>query len=264
MKINVLFFNFNRYLNFFKNVIYFLSVLPLIFITESKINAQTYDNKFWSGLSINLPITKKLELSAEYEMRRNNDMEFIDWHISDIGISYGFNKEVKLSASYNYRSGKDRWQHVFNGNFHYDNKFWKIKYTYRLRYQEKHKYKFEWNNEGEKRIEKGLESQIRNRILLEYDTDTWIKPFTGFELFYLIEHADYPRKIKKDGDNFIFVNKYSDRFNILRLYLGVDIDTFKDQQLSVYYMAEHEFNIAEPNTSNVIGIFYTIDLPKLF
>ena len=91
------------------------------------------------------------------------------------------------------------------------------------------------------------DDHIRNRIIFEYDTKSWLKPFTGAELFYLVNNETY-----------------SDRFDVIRLYLGVDIDTFKDQKLTIYYMSEHEFNIFNPNTSNVLGIFYTIDLPRLF
>ncbi len=242
----------------------FKVALLVSFLNTSNLISQTYDNELWSGIGIDLPITKDLELSLEQEIRLANDMEIVDWNISDIGLSYSFNKKLKISSSYNYRSSKDRWQHVFNTNIYYDNKYKKIKYTYRLRYQEKYKYKFEWNNEGEKRIEEGFESHIRNRIMFVYNTDMWLKPFTGFELYYLLGHADYPKKIKVQGSDKIYINRYSDRFDVLRMYLGVDIDTFKDQKLTLYYMSEHEFNIEEPNISNVIGVFYSFDLPRLF
>ncbi|MFH1050971.1 MAG: DUF2490 domain-containing protein [bacterium] len=210
-----------------------------------KTKSQTYDNELWSGIEIGLPITKKLELSLEHEIRWNQGMEKINWHISDAGLAYSFNKEFKVSASYDYRSRKDRWQHVVNGNFHYDNKFWKIKYSYRLRYQEKYR----WKVTKKKQLTEKMsdEDQIRNRFMFEYDTDMWLTPFISAELFYLVNN-----------------DEYSDRFDVLRLYLGVDIDTFKDQKLTIYYMAEHEFNVLEPNISNVLGIFYSFDLPRLF
>jgi|GEM_PF-2858650 len=239
-----------------------LSVFSLLGF--SSLIAQTYDDCLWTGVSTDLPITKRIDLSLEHETRLAQGMEIVDWHISDIGLSYKFNKDFRISSSYNYRSVKDKWQHVFNGNFHYDNKFWKIRYSYRFRYQEKHKYKFEWNNEGIKRIENGYESYFRNRIMFEYDTDMWLTPFIGFELYYLIGHYDYPQKIKVQGPDKIYINRYSDRFNCLRLYLGTDIEITKNQKLTIYYMSEHEFNISEPKTSNVLGLFYHFDLPKLF
>ncbi|ROL62553.1 DUF2490 domain-containing protein [Bacteroidetes/Chlorobi group bacterium ChocPot_Mid] len=219
-------------------------VLVLIFLSNTLLS-QTYDDEIWSGLEIEIPITKKLEMSLEHDIRWINWTQTIDWQITDLGLAYSFNKQFKLSASYNYRSRKDNWQHVFNGNFNYDNNFGKFKYSYRLRYQEKYR----WKITKKKRLteRKSDEDHIRNRFMLEYDTDMWLTPFTGAELYYLVNN-----------------DEYSDRFDVLRLYLGVDIDTFKDQKLTIYYMAEHEFNVLNPNTSNVIGIFYSFSLPRLF
>jgi hypothetical protein len=241
-------------------------VTILLFIISCSLAgySQQRVTELWTGIEFDLPITKKIEFEIEPELRYADNMKTFDWFITNLSLSYTFNKEFKTALSYDYRSGKDKWQHVMEGNFYFDEKLFKIKLDYRLRYQKKIKYKFEWNNEGERRTEDSYEDHIRNRIILEYDTDEWIKPFIGAEIYYLFDHLGYQSKEKVDGNKIIVRDRYTDRFDVFRFYLGLNMDTFKEQGISVYWRYEQEFNIEDPKISNVLGISYAIDLPRLF
>ncbi len=202
-----------------------------------------YDNEFWGSFTLDLPVYKDFEIGVSREIRLYNNWNDIKWHITDINLKYDFTKYFNLSFKYRYKYFNKEWQKVYYLSTYFKFKVRKIKIDYRLRLQKKNRFEQKTDYIRYKMDQ----DYIRNRILLEYDTDYWIKPYSGIELFYLLDNE-----------------KYSDRFSILRYYLGVAIDIAKKHNIELFYIYEREFNIKNPLTSNVIGINYKYKLPKLF
>lgn len=219
-------------------------LLPILFIFSLcflDVLSQTHDNQLWSGVEIDIPITKKIEFDITQQIRLNKNIQDINWHLTDLGLSYSFNKDFKVNFTYRYKFINDDFQNVFYLNCMYDEKIWKIRYKVRSRYQLKTGYKAK-NDLLEKELN---EEYWRNRFTLGYDTDSWFEPYISTEIFYLFNNQ-----------------KYCDRFSTIRYYAGMDFDTFEKQSFSLYLMYEAEFNIKNPNKSLVIGVFYNFKLPR--
>lgn len=220
----------------------FLFILIISIAFNFSLFSQAPDNQLWTGLEINIPITKKIDFELTQQIRLNNNLNDVNWHLTDIGLSYSFNKDLKANFTYRYKFYQSDFQNVFYLGLTYDEKLWKIRYKVKSRYQLKLGYEFE-KDLMERETDEGV---WRNRFTLGYDTDTWIEPYIASEIFYLF-----------NNDN------YTDRFITIRYYAGMDFDKFEKQTLSLFLMYEEEFNIKNPNKSFVIGVFYKFGLDRI-
>lgn len=212
-------------------------LLPYFLISE------TFDNELWSRINFEIPIYKDFDINLSRELRLNNNWNDISWHITDLDLKYNFSKYFAASFKYRYKYYQKEWQKIYYLNTYFDFRFWQIKTDYRLRIQKKNR--FEQKDDYVKI--KRDEDFIRNLILFKYDTDTWIEPYFGFELFYLFNN-----------------DKYSDRFSVIRYYFGLSIDIISKHKLKLFYINEREFNIENPNISNIVGIEFLFKFSQLF
>ena len=114
-----------------------------------------------------------------------------------------------------------------------------VNFDFRLRYNKKLRFS-ETENEF---IRKRDDDHIRGRVLLEYKINKKVKPFTGTELFYLINDE-----------------KYGSGFDIYRLYLGIEFEVFKKQEIGINWIYEEVFNLGRKNIENIFKIEYSISI----
>lgn len=219
-----------------KTKIFVCFLIALIFIPFEGLISQERDKEVWSGLSLEVPIVKKIGIELEQQLRYENNYSLLKWHISDFTIYYKIKKWLKFSTTYRYRNKENEWQNNFYVNLYFYKSIKNFKFTYRLRYYKKFI------------PDKRNEEYIRNKFSIKYNkSKMWFKPYFATELFYLFNNL-----------------KYSDRATKYRFYLGFDIPTFKRQSLDIYWMYQEDMNFKKIDISSIIGVFYNFELKKLF
>ena len=214
-------------------------VFAILFTALLFSNPSDYERSAWTEIQLNYPISKKIESSLAQQIRYDINMSTIKWHVTDIDLSARFNKNVKISTKYRFKDRFDAKQHGLYGNFYYQTKKQPINIIYRLRYNKKLRY----GKTDTAIIKKRDEEHIRNRIIIEYDTKKFFVPYTGVEIFYLVNN-----------------DKYKNGFDIFRYYLGFEMNVFKKQKIDISWVFEEVFNFGTLSKENILKVQYSFDI----
>ena len=209
--------------------------------TSTFINASPKETIYnvWPEIDINYKLSKKFNTSFSHQIRYDISNTSIKWFVYNIDCVYKINNHFKISSKYRYKDRIDAKQHGLYGNFFYQLDSKPINFDFRFRYNKKLRFS-ETENEL---IRKRDNDHIRSRILFEYKINKKIKPFTGTELFYLINDE-----------------KYGSGFDIYRLYLGIEFEIFKKQEIAINWIYEEVFNLGRKNIENIFNIEYSISI----
>lgn len=214
-------------------------VFVLLLVSSVFSNPSNNKHSIWTEVQINFPLSKKIETNLGKQIRYSFNTNLVKWHVTDLEMAVKINKNFKISTKYRFKNRRDAKQHVLYTNFYYKTKKQKLKFQYRLRYNKKLRYK----TMNENILWKRDEDHIRNRIIIEYNINKFLVPYTGLEVFYLVNN-----------------DKYSNGFDIFRYYLGVEIDISKKQKVKISWVYEEVFNLGTLTKENIIKVQYSFDI----
>ena len=272
-----------------------LLVAIFTFAPFNNVNAQNSDDELgvWTTIEASTKISKGLKLDFEAEHRTIDSKGTIDRVTLGAGVSYKITKWLKASAGYIFIYGhtpeekKIKWDDALVNDFgtfydyNIDHAYWtdrhrahisfsgeykigRIELSLRERFQytftnsattDETKYRWQQNfdynyNETEPTLilrettpelkEAKHNVTLRSRLTAKWDiSNCKITPFASVEL--------YTRLDDWKG------------FDKLRYRLGASYKINKDNEISLYYLFQHENDIDKPRT-HAIGLGYSIDL----
>lgn len=206
---------------------------------SEKCNAQTTDFRLRAGLKIQKEITKKIAASVEYEHRFDNNLTTFDQALLEPSLSYDIVKFMSVGAEWRFMVDQDQKRLIrYKQRGAFFIRFRKTLGDFDFKLKTAIQYGFDdltanSNNNRQKLIN-------RNSLEIDYSWfGTKITPFAGYEFFYYIN----------DPNGSII--------NLWRLKAGVSYRLSKSSDISVYYIFENEFNVANPVDANVIGFSYS-------
>jgi hypothetical protein len=204
--------------------------------------AQNDDFQLWSGVGLDISITKKISFEIEEEIRLKDNAAEVDMYFTDAGISYNFWNNFKLAANYRYirkyePEGFYSNMHKYYIDLEYENNIRRWEYSIRTRYQSRYK--------NINSSEQGFipENHCRNKISFAYDIyRSPLKPEIGCEIYYQLNNPD-GNKIDK-----------------LRVAPELNYSINRANRIKIYYMIEKEYSVKNPATNYILGIGYTYRL----
>lgn len=160
----------------------FVLLLPVMALSQAT------DIGLWTGVGIEKKLNKKFSANLNTQFRLTDNVSILRAYLGEVGLSYKITKHWEVSGYYRYigrrrrndaRTGYEyRPYHRFYADLAYDHKLWKLKFAYRLRYQNQ----FQDNDNG---LENDA-SYLRNKIELSWPNKTIFTPYASTDIFYQI------------------------------------------------------------------------------
>lgn len=217
-------------------IVVFLSVIWAFSCLQG--NAQTTDFRARAGVKIQKDITKKLTASLEYEHRFDNNLTCFDKALIEPSLSYDVFKFLRIGAE---------WRFMVDQNLKRE-----IAYKQRAAVFVKYKRSIDdFDISLRTALQYGFDELTlsvnnsqnlvsRNTLEIEYNWfGSKFTPFIGYEFFY---HINDPN---------------GGIINESRTKAGTSYSLSKKSEISVYYLFENEFNVANPVDAHVVGIGFS-------
>jgi|WetSurMetagenome_2_1015567.scaffolds.fasta_scaffold390517_2 hypothetical protein len=224
--------------------------LFLFLAGSGNVFSQPADNGLWTTFQLEKEITKKWSVSIEEELRLHENWSHVDRLYTEIGGSYKFLRGFKATIGYRFIEKVDpekyyadnlRFAHRILGELSYRYHYSSFTFLLKTRIEGEMKYiyssdkgkvpGYDWKNKFE----------IKYRILR-------IEPYAGVELRYQYTDPRHPES------NFLL--------NRIWIYAGADFSIFRYHTIGLYYLRQHEWNLVNAEDMNVLGIQYSITLPR--
>lgn len=198
----------------------FLFFLLISFCSYS----QATDIGLWSGVGVEKKINKSFSVNLNAQTRFTDNISIMRVFLGELGVSYKITKHWEISGYYRYigrRKKTDdktgyyyRPYHRFYADLAYDHKLWKLKFDYRLRYQ--NQFKDDTSTDG---LEPN-KSYLRNKFGLSFPNKSRFTPYVSTDVFYQLGGTGFDQMRNKAGVE-IAINKRN----------KLDISGFTDYQL---------------------------------
>ena len=184
--------------------------------------AQATDIGLWSGVGVEKKITKSLSVSVNTQFRFTDNVSILRAYLGEAGVSYKLNKRWEVSGYYRFigrrKKNDDKTgyeyhpYHRFYADIAYDRKIWKLKFDYRLRYQNQ----FMDDDSG---LEND-KSYVRNKFEVSYPNKSRFTPYVSTDFFYQLGGVGFDQMRNKGGIEFA-INKRN----------KIDVSGFTDYRL---------------------------------
>jgi hypothetical protein len=199
--------------------------------------AQAPEIGLWSGVNLQKKLNRSFTLHGHVQARLSENLTVARSYLAEAGLTYKLSKHWEVSGYYRYslRRKPDgdgytyRPYHRFYADVSYDHDIWKLKFDYRLRYQ--NQFKDESN---------GLESTssyLRNKFELSYPNKSRFKPYLSTDVFYEV----------------------GGQFDQLRNKAGVEIKLNRQHRLDVYGFTDYQL-VGRQKNQLIFGLMYKIKL----
>jgi hypothetical protein len=197
--------------------------------------AQAPEIGLWTGFNLEKNIRRSFSFHLNAQVRYRDNLAVRSALLGELGLSYKINKRWEITGYYRYISRR-RWDeeyykyayqpfHRFYADLSYDQKFRKLKFEYRLRYQNQ----FEDDSDGLGQDK----SHVRNKLEISYPNTSRFKPYLSADLFY----------------------RMGTGFNQLRNKAGILIEITKRQSIDLYGFSDYQFIEVQENWLN-FGVMY--------
>ncbi len=223
-------------------------IITFVVFASLSLSAQIEnDAGFWGTFTIQKKITKKISVVIDQELRLRENFQRINLFYTNLGVDYKFSKYFKLSPSYRaiQKMRLDNTishRHRLSLDATLKKKFNKITLAERVRYQIEVQ-DFYTSNKG-----KLPEQFLRFRTDLKYAFNDKMTPFISCELRY---------QIRSWRGNDMF---YNNGFHRIRNIVGADYEINNKHSITLYYLIQNEFNIADIENIYIVGLAYTFSL----
>lgn len=201
--------------------------LLILFLLSVYFSFGQSDGQLWTEINLSKKIND-VKFSFAQNLRLNNNLASLDKYFSEVGLEYDFKIfdfgiDYRYSQNYLPEVNGTYANHRICLNLSFNEKFNNIKFSNRLRYQQKFDFL------------KSNSSYIRNKIKAQIKSNENFEPFGSFEVFYRLNEVQ--------------------NFNKFRISFGNDFILNKNNELSVYYIYDHEFYTGF-ESNHIIGFGY--------
>ena len=226
-------------------ILYFFIAFVSFF--SSSLAQQSKDAGMWATFSLQHPLSKKINLVLDEELRLKENYQRINLFYTNIGIDYKFNKSIKISPTY-----RSIQKQRLDGSFSYRHRLM-LDVTLKKKIQkftlsERVRYQIEVQDLYTSKKGKLAEQFLRFKTDLKYSLNDRITPYISCELRYQI------RSPRGDGP------VYNNGFHRIRNVLGFECQLNKKNSVNLYYLIQSEFNISTPESIYILGIAYTLTI----
>ena len=222
---------------------FLLIVFSLLLLSNRAISQDVYG--LWTGVEVTKPLSNSLSVSVTPELRMTSFPFRVDDMLLEANIAFKPLKWLQLIGGYRYsRFYESDFDERFNGHRYsvaIRPKFelGRFSFTYRGQFQRSMIY---WYDLGYS-IE--TKDNYRNRLQVSYDIpNAKVEPFVMGELYY-----DLTSGKQKE-------------FSRLRVRAGVTYPLNKRNEIEVFGQYQTKLNSNTPETSYVLGIFYSFSFRK--
>ncbi len=222
---------------------FLLIVFSLLLLSNRAISQDAYG--LWTGVEVTKPLSNSLSVSVTPELRMTSSPFRVDDMLLEANIAFKPLKWLQLIGGYRYsRFYESDFDERFNGHRYsvaIRPKFelGRFSFTYRGQFQRSMIY---WYDLGYS-IE--TKDNFRNRLQVAYDIpNAKVEPFVMGELYY-----DLTSGKQKE-------------FSRLRVRAGVTYPLNKRNEIEVFGQYQTKLNSSTPETSYVLGIFYSFSFRK--
>lgn len=215
----------------------------------TSVFGQNQDAIAWTGIGVNLPITKKFELKAESQIRLDNNMSRLQNVYGEIGGGYRIIKGLKAGAVYRY-ARKNSGDYFWNENRLSTWLSYRYKFNFGLNVRLKTRHQFAFDRFGEVNGIEPLRKHVwRTSLKMSFKSDDLkiVSPFVSGEIF----HGLSPK------------NETGDWLDTYRLRVGLDFDLPDRHSLMVFYMYEHE-NRSIDNNLHIYCLQWNYEIKSLW
>lgn len=199
--------------------------------------AQWNDAQLWTSVTLEKKIIKQLSVSISEEVRFSDNITEVGSFFTDIGLTYKFHKNWRLSGDYRF-TNKIRLdnsyskRHRYYFDLSYRRKFYQFTVMLRTRFQSQYK---DVNSSETGHLP---EYYSRNKLTLKYNITRTISPYLSAEAFIPLNNP------KVQGiDN-------------MRYCLGLEWEFVKNSTLDVFYLIQQEYQVKNRERDFVAGIGY--------
>jgi len=220
-------------------------LVPIVFFCGvlycSPLKGQVKDAGLWTSAGVEFKVVKKVSASISEEVRFNENISEVGLILTDIGLSYKYNKHFQFEVGYRYsqkRKVEDYYsiRHRFSADIKYEKKIKPFQFQYRIRLQD------QYSDIG-RASDGGIpEYYLRNKLGLTWDLDKPYSPYISFELF---SPLNYPRLYA---------------FAAIRSTAGMEYKFSKHHKIDIFYMIQKEVNVSKPQMDFVLGLGYSYKL----
>lgn len=214
---------------------------------STAVAAQTQDFNSWSTFSLNKKLNDKFKAGTDLEFRMRDNLTNYNLFYVNLGVTYKPLDWLSVSGVYRFiHKHKDDGTYGLRNRYYLDAaakfKTGQFSFGYRARYQ------VEFRGAGYSDKYAGLpEIYLRHKFDIKYKINDRFTPYVGTEVREQITNPRVP-----------YLDAFS--FDRDRLYAGVDFSINDNNTLGFYFLRQFEFNVEEPETLNVLGIEYSLNL----
>ncbi len=202
------------------------------------------DAGMWNTLNIKKKLNKKFSLVLTEELRLKENYTQMNLTYTDIGLEYNLGNKIKTSLVY-----RSIQKFIYDNPISYRNRLmWDISYKKRFNkwtFQYRHRLQAEVKNYSTSKNGHLWEWFSRSKFLFKYELNKRISPYFSTELRYQITDPRSP--------------EYDYGFHRSRYQLGIDYKVNSKQELGVYYLFQHEFNLSNLMELYIIGVEYSFE-----
>ncbi|MDF7818805.1 DUF2490 domain-containing protein [Runella sp. MFBS21] len=215
------------------------TLVVTLWVAPQLVLAQATDIGLWSGIGVEKKINKSLSVSLNAQTRLTDNLSILRAYLGELGVGYKLGKHWEVAGYYRYigrrkknadGSGYEyRSYNRFYADLAYDHKLWKLKFDYRLRYQNQF--------QDDDQAAENNSSYVRNKFELSYPNKTRFTPYISTDLFYEIGGS----------------------FDQMRNKAGVEMKINKHHKLELSGFTDYRL-IGKQENRFLIGLSYKIKL----
>lgn len=135
--------------------------------------SQENDFGLWTGVSGQLKLGKRFEVTAEEQLRLRNNAQSIEQLLTEFGLGFKLNKRIDFAVNYRYAYKEFAIRHRVNFDVAVESKFnKKLSLVNRFRYQVQY------------RFNEDIRPKFRHKIGIDYNLNKKAKANLDTEIFY--------------------------------------------------------------------------------
>ncbi|MEW6469768.1 MAG: DUF2490 domain-containing protein [Bacteroidota bacterium] len=224
----------------------YLAVISAIAFVSGELHAQVYpDAGLWSTFSLEYRFNTRFSVVLDEEFRLKENFSQVNLFYTNLGAAYQPADFLKLAFTYrNVQKFREDKSVSFRNRLMFDiilrYKFKPLAASFRTRFQGE---LADFYTSPNGRVP---EYYMRNKLEVKYDSERRLVPYISAEFRYQIRQRRAP---ETDG-----------LYHRARPAAGFDYKLNEHNSFGLYYLAQLEWNVSEPERLYIIGIQYNLTL----
>jgi len=201
--------------------------------------AQTNDAGMWLSVNVEKKLNPVWALQFSEELRLNENYTEVGTLFSDVGLSYKFNGNFKVSANYRFTNSR-RLDNIYDNRHRY---YFDLNYRYKMKplvFAVRGRWQSQYVDVFSSPDGKISENYFRPKIEVKWDPDKKMLPFLSAEAFIATG-----------------IRKNNTGLGCMRYTAGTQFAFSARSNIEIFYMIQQEMNGKNPETDFILGIGYS-------